>query len=524
MPTLVLPTLDQNTLREEQAGPWRILIVDDDDVVHKVTQLVLSRFRFDGQHLELLSAYSAETARQLIVETPNIALILLDVVMETNDAGLQLVKYIRSQINRRLVRIVLRTGQPGEAPEASVILDYDINDYRTKAELTHQKLLTTVISGLRSYRDVLAVERGRQQLHTLNRQLQELNDQLETKVEERTRELQTTQQELIQSEKMAALGQLVANIAHEVNTPLGAIRASISNLINDLERSLELLPPFFHHLSDEQYDLFLALLNAASGQSHALSTREERQLRRKLKQELESYELEGAEAMANFLARMEITVPLEPFLPLLRSEIGVRAMESAYHLVNQRRQSSNITLAVERASKIAFTLKSYIRQDHSNQRVRADIREGLDVVLTIYRGWLKEVELIKDFQDIPAIECYPDELNQVWTNLIHNAIQAMEKQGQMTVRTMQVNADIVVQITDSGCGIPRDIQEKIFEPFFSTKPSGEGSGLGLDIVKRILAKHQGRIEVESEPGNTTFSIYLPINPDPPNPPETSTAA
>ncbi len=504
----------------QSVGPWKILIVDDDLVVHKVTQLALNKFRFDRQPLELLSAYSAEQAKSLIAEEPSLALILLDVVMETNDAGLHLVKHIRDVLNKRLVRIILRTGQPGEAPEASVIVDYDIHDYRTKAELTHQKLLTTVISGLRAYRDVLAVEKSRRQLYDLNQQLQSLNLQLEDysrnleqKVEERTQELQATQQELIQAEKMVALGQLVANIAHEVNTPLGAIRASIGNLSNDLDQSLKKLPQLFKCLSPTQQDLFYQLLDLAFSQDHMLSTREERQLRRQLKSHLEAAGIAMADSMAMSLARMELTQPIDPFLPLLTSEGGVLAVETTYHLANQYRQSRNITLAVERASKIAFTLKSYVHQDQSNTKVLADIRQGIDVVLTIYEGWLKSIELIKDYESIPEIWCYPDELNQVWTNLIHNAIQAMEKKGHLHIQVSHdpKTSGIIVQITDSGCGISPEIKEKIFEPFFSTKPAGEGSGLGLDIVKRIMTKHQGTIEVESVPGQTTFRVCLPCS-------------
>ncbi|MFQ3584917.1 MAG: ATP-binding protein [Cyanobacteriota bacterium] len=121
------------------------------------------------------------------------------------------------------------------------------------------------------------------------------------------------------------------------------------------------------------------------------------------------------------------------------------------------------------------------------------------------------MEVIRDFQPLPEILCYPDELNQVWTNLIHNAIQAMEGKGQLQVRAYPQGSEAVVEIIDSGPGIPAELRERIFEPFFTTKPAGEGSGLGLDIVRRILDKHQGRIEVESQPGRTCFRILLPLS-------------
>jgi signal transduction histidine kinase len=122
------------------------------------------------------------------------------------------------------------------------------------------------------------------------------------------------------------------------------------------------------------------------------------------------------------------------------------------------------------------------------------------------------VEVVRNYQaQLPAVLCYPDELNQVWTNLIHNALQAMDNQGTLTIEAVQKDTSVLVKITDSGKGIPPEILPKIFEPFFTTKPAGEGSGLGLDIVKKIIEKHQGKIDVESVPGKTAFTVSLPIN-------------
>jgi len=121
------------------------------------------------------------------------------------------------------------------------------------------------------------------------------------------------------------------------------------------------------------------------------------------------------------------------------------------------------------------------------------------------------VEVIRKYAETPQIYCFPDELSQVWTNLIHNALQAMDNQGFLTIQTTVVDHNIVVSITDTGNGIPDEIKERIFEPFFTTKPIGEGSGLGLDIVKKIVAKHDGKIELFSQLGTgTTFNVILPI--------------
>jgi diguanylate cyclase (GGDEF)-like protein len=144
-----------------QLAPWRVLIVDDDLEVHTVTRLILAKTVFKQRKIELLSAYSAAEAKQMLQTEPNIAVILLDVVMETEDAGLLLVRSIRQDLGNHAVRIILRTGQPGQTPEEQVIIDYDINDYKSKSELTSQKLFTTVIASLRAYETIISLEKTR---------------------------------------------------------------------------------------------------------------------------------------------------------------------------------------------------------------------------------------------------------------------------------------------------------------------------------------------------------------------------
>jgi response regulator RpfG family c-di-GMP phosphodiesterase len=141
--------------------PWRVLIVDDDPDVHAVTRLALRNVSFKGRELELFSAHSGAEAYRLLSATPDVALVLLDVVMETEDAGLVLTRRIREELGNHTVRVVLRTGQPGQAPEQRVIIDYDINDYKAKTELTTQRLFTAVISALRAYESLTMLERSR---------------------------------------------------------------------------------------------------------------------------------------------------------------------------------------------------------------------------------------------------------------------------------------------------------------------------------------------------------------------------
>ncbi|GAK55030.1 two-component system sensor histidine kinase/response regulator [Candidatus Vecturithrix granuli] len=324
--------------------------------------------------------------------------------------------------------------------------------------------------------------------------------------------LKRTQAQLIQSEKMAALGQLIAGIAHEINTPLGAIRASIGNITNALSQSLEQLPLLFQHLSSEQQQQFLSFINTALHQKKYLTSKEERILRRQLRNALDDLHIHDADSTADTLVDMGIYENLPSFASLLQTQQAALILQTAYNLSTQKYNSDNILTAIERVSKIVFALKSYAHYDYSGEMIRANITEGIDVVLTLYHNQLKHgIEVIKHYQTVPEILCYPDELNQVWTNLIHNAVQAMQEQGTLHITVSQQEQHIVVAITDSGCGIPEEIQARIFEPFFTTRPSGEGSGLGLDIVHKIIDKHQGKITVNSQPGNTTFCIFLPIN-------------
>lgn len=374
------------------------------------------------------------------------------------------------------------------------------------------------IDGILQYEEVRVVVSGEDEVLFMIRDISDrkrAEQALKQKNEELANalsHLQATQQELIHSEKMAALGQLVAGVAHEINTPLGAIRASIGNVSTALNQSLQQLPQLFEQLSPERQADFFALLKTDRSDLATLSFREERQLKRSLTKELETHEIENADAIAKTLVQMGITQATSNLLPIMKEKNNIFILEVAHNLSIQRTNSQNIMMAVERASKIVFALKSYARYSNSEQPSLVKVTEGIDVILTIYQNQLKQgIEVVKRYENVPEILGYPEELNQVWTNLIHNAIQAMSNRGTLKINVFQQDNQLVIQTTDSGCGIPADIQAKIFEPFFTTKPTGEGSGLGLDIVRKIIDKHQGTIEVDSVPGKTTFTVSIPIH-------------
>lgn len=206
-----------STLVDGGNHDWQMLIVDDEEEVHRVTQFVLKKYRYKDRKLKFINAYSGEEAKQILQEHPNVAVILLDVVMEEPDSGLKLVGYIREQIKNPFVQIILRTGQPGYAPEEEVIVKYEINDYKNKTELTDRKLFTVVTTSLRSYSHIMTIEAYRKHL--------------EEKVLERTRELHEKNQKLVElnQEKDEFLG--IA--AHDLKNPLSAIQG-YAQLIRDL--------------------------------------------------------------------------------------------------------------------------------------------------------------------------------------------------------------------------------------------------------------------------------------------------
>ncbi|MFB2937663.1 response regulator [Aerosakkonemataceae cyanobacterium BLCC-F154] len=353
----------------------------------------------------------------------------------------------------------------------------------------------------------------RVETHLAIRELQKSITAKNKDLEVIVKQLQSTQEQLIHSEKMAALGQLVAGIAHEINTPLGAIRSSVENIADFLKDNLLKFPDFFNSLTPEHQEYFLEILQRSSQQKISLSSKEKRQLKKALIQELEGEEISNADTIGDTLVDLGIYDRISTLVPLLKSENGTEILEKAYQVASIQKSTDNIRTATEKAAKVVFALKNYARYDHSGEKVRSQITEGIDTVLTLYNNQLKHgIEVTKNYEsNLPSLLCYPDELNQVWTNLIHNAIQAMDYKGHLTISVTHQYDSLLVKVTDSGKGISPEIMPRIFEPFFTTKPAGEGSGLGLDIVKKIIQKHDGEIFAESVPGQTTFTVTLPFD-------------
>jgi PAS domain S-box-containing protein len=269
---------------------------------------------------------------------------------------------------------------------------------------------------------------------------QQAYNELEQKVEERTRALRQKQAQLIQAEKMAALGQLVAGVAHEINTPLGALKSNIDILTRSF-------PTIKNLMLDPKIP----------------------------QQFLESSDL------SNRLASLEI--------------------------LNTHNQT-----AIDRIVMIVSSLRKFARLDEA-ELDEVDIHEGLDSTLILVQHQLKNrVDVRKNYGKLPLIKCYPNQLNQVFMNLLVNASHAIEGQGNIFIHTYHKADTAVVEIRDTGKGISQKDLPRIFDPGFTTKGFGVGTGLGLSIVYQIMKDHKGKVEVESELGQgTTFRIILPIS-------------
>lgn len=325
-------------------------------------------------------------------------------------------------------------------------------------------------------------------------------------------ELRSAQVQLVQLEKMAALGQLIASVAHEINTPIGAVKSSGRTIADTLSPTLSNLVELFQTLDEASMPLFIRLCNQGWQPSTLLSAREERVLTRDLCERLEQLQVKQPREMANMLVQLNAHGLVSEFLPLLRHRQAPLILASASCMATIIKGTNNINTAVERVGKIVFALNSFTREGQEEAARAIDLREGIESILHIYQSQIKQgVELKREYEDVPPLVCFADQLNQVWTNLIHNALQAMNKQGTLSIAIRRHGDEIEVAIGDSGCGIPEAHQDKIFEPFFTTKAAGEGSGLGLSIVRKIIDHHRGRIRIRSAVRRgTTVSVFLPL--------------
>ncbi|WP_338793537.1 PAS domain-containing protein [Bernardetia sp. MNP-M8] len=390
-----------------------------------------------------------------------------------------------------------------------------------KLELFHgdewfSLIASPILNQQEEVEDILCVTRNITYIKKTEIAVQEQNQllsQQKENIESAFNELQTTQSQLIQSEKMASLGQLVANIAHEINTPLGAIRSSAISIEDILQETLPTLPKFLKTLDDATLHNFNEFVRLSSQKSDILSSREKRTIKYNLVEEFEEFQLDDVNEFADRIVDMNMYEEKALFIPFLKNENAKEIFQIAYQLSTIVRSNRTVKTATDRAAKIVFALKNFARQDQTGQKSVVNINESLETTLTLYHNQIKHgIDVTRDLGEIPEFMGYPDELVQVWTNIIHNALQAMKNNGRLFIQSSLEKDNVLVTIQDNGGGIPKAVQDRVFDAFFTTKQAGQGSGLGLDITKKIVEKHNGKIWFETLEGiGTTFFIQLPLS-------------
>lgn len=340
-------------------------------------------------------------------------------------------------------------------------------------------------------------------------------------------ELEASQKQLVQSDKMITLGTMVAGVAHEINTPLGAIKANSENILQSVKDLTTSLDPDKTELSRDELRIVTQILSNVNEAPKALSTKETRALRKKITAILEEKGLQNVETTTDYILELGLSEKLEILEPIIQHPKFLQLLGITNNIYGIRKKSLVIESSALRVSKIVKSLKSFMHFEQKEEMVLSDLTEGMETVLTILHNKLKAgIDVTTHYESVPQIYCYPDELNQIWTNLIHNSIQAMNEKGTLLIeiRSTKNSSEkpdidkrnpeftgnyLAISIEDNGPGIPPEIRSKIFEAFFTTKPVGEGSGLGLHIIGKILEKHAGLLELDTEPGRTRFTIKIP---------------
>ncbi|TGK03785.1 PAS domain S-box protein [Leptospira semungkisensis] len=368
--------------------------------------------------------------------------------------------------------------------------------------------------------DTTGLEEAEIRIDTLKRANEEIlakNAIIETQkadLEQAIQSVKRTQAKLIQASKLADLGQLAAGIAHEINNPIGAIQAAGYNILSYLQRvktDLRTSLSRLSLLSDQEWDLFEKLIEKGVSSKEILIGLERRRILSSLKEEMKSEEILFSDETAEFFVDYGISSGWKEFLPILKNSNSRSLLPFFLDLLGPEQCVDTIKTAVERSSKIVYALRSFAHFESSHKKRKFSLKENIDTVLTLYQNLFKHgVEVSTSLDSVQDFLGFPDDLMHLWTNLIMNSVQAMNYKGNLNIEASLQEKEVLVSIRDNGPGIPPNVADQVFEAFFTTKPLGEGSGLGLDIAKRIVEKHQGRIWFESSPGNTVFYVGLPF--------------
>lgn len=428
----------------------KIMIVEDD----QASQRLLEKLVVDLGH-EVVTAANGREAWDRYEAQP-VQMVITDWMMPEMD-GLELCKLIRKRTDAPYTYIITLTARSGKADLAQVF-EVGADDFIAKP-VDSDELKARIRAGERIVELEDRHRRIRERLLKSAAQLEAKNASLE----ETLAHLETTKAQIFQQEKMATIGQLAAGVAHEIKNPTGFVDSNLVSLQDYMTK--------INHLVDGYKQVFQHL-NANPSKA----------------------------ALSADVAAMVGEVQAEA------EQIDIDYLqEDIQDLIQDCREGTR------RIKKIVLDLKAFAHPGEEQLQF-ADINKGLKSTLNVVNTEIKyKAKVITDLGDIPMVECFPQELNQVFMNLLTNAAQAMESRGEIRVSTRRLAEQVRIEISDTGVGIEPANLSKIFDPFFTTKAVGKGTGLGMHIAYNIIQKHNGAIQVESKPGEgTTFTIDLPV--------------
>jgi signal transduction histidine kinase len=570
---------DEDAAAGPQYGlPWKVAVIDDDPAVHDGTRYALYDYVLNGQKLDIISAYSADEGRAMLRMHQDIAVVLLDVVMETDSAGLDLVDFIRNDLKNEMVRVILRTGQPGQAPERRVIVDYDINDYKAKTELTADRLFTAMTAALRSYQQIQRMVETRRGLEIIIDAAAKLFD---FKSMQRLAEGVLTQIASLlnvdcagilvlrdEGNNGASFSVLAGSGCYSEFTGLRAVDAlqpELVHVVRDafVRRHHEFLPErSVLYMQTGSGREIVVLLEAAKDLSDTDRTLVEvfcsklsvafdnvilyeqlQQANLHLEQRVVERTRELTVANRRLAAQWErlrranafkseilgkVAHDLKNPLGVItgRTEMMADFLEAVPVSADKvRSQVQHIRQSAERLIGMVDTLLADAMADALNISIR---RESIDVAALVKEVVEASRPLLDRKQqriDVEALESLtvsgdPDRLREAIDNLVSNANKYSPIGGRIRMSVARSGDDTVIRVSDNGPGLSPEDMSRLFGRFqrLSAKPTaGESStGLGLSIVKRIVELHGGQITAESlGPGaGTTFTIALPSETEP----------
>jgi signal transduction histidine kinase len=524
--------------------------------------------RLAARMKEIVALHDAGRAVSSVIDLDQVSRKIVDAVARTFDVQLATLWLVEggnlrasaARARRPEVSAVLATEEALTAAESLRAIAERVRDDRApvRSTATPGPLVALPLERKNRIVGVLAVARGEQAREfsdadmnllttfadqagaavenaQLYQEVRGASEELEKKVRLRTAELtaintelgkaladlRETQAQLVLSERMAGLGLLVAGVAHEINSPTAAIRGSVDGLATALARVVR------HNLPPAITDM-VESLGPALAERPLLTGLTARKVARELASVLEANGISDT-SVATELADLNATnEDVAIFVGALGSEraLAPRAIAALTDHVYLHRTASTVRHAVAQIQRIVGALKSYSHLDQQATRTEADLHEGLETTLVLLHYSLRDIVVERRYGVLPRVPVFVDELNQVWTNLISNAQQALAGKGTIAIETLVDPGDrseghlqfrgpaVVVRVIDDGPGVPTDVLPRIFEPFFTTKPKGEGTGLGLGIARQIVAKHGGEMRCESVPGRTVFEVRIPVQAGP----------